>query len=173
MENQTSSKRIILNYGLYLAIIGILIHLSLFVTDSLLQLMWLTGVLGFVIMIICIVLGIKKCKQNNKGYLTFGQALKIGVGIAVVSAVISAIYTLLFIKVIDPTFQEQAMELQVQKWLDAGMSEEQIDASLAIAKKFQNPAIASAVSIMFSAFFGFIISAITGAIMRKTEENNY
>ena len=65
------------------------------------------------------------------------------------------------------------MELQKQKWLDGGMSEEQIEASVEMAKKFQNPAITSAVSIVVQAFFGFIISAIGGAIMKKTEENEY
>lgn len=173
MENQTNSKSIILNYGLYLALVGIFIHLILYATGTLLDYTWVTGVVGFVAMIAFIILGIKKYKTNNGGYLSFGEALKVGVGIAVVSAVISIIYTLIFTNFIDPSFQEQAMELQKQKWLDGGMSEEQIEASVEMAKKFQNPAITSAVSIVVQAFFGFIISAIGGAIMKKTEENEY
>ncbi|MDO6812426.1 DUF4199 domain-containing protein [Tenacibaculum soleae] len=173
MENQANSKNIILNYGLYLGLIGIFIHLIFYATGNLIKFQWITGVLGFVAMIALIILGIKKFKANTGGFLTFGEALKVGVGIAVFSAVISAVYTLIFINVIEPGFEAQMMEIQKQAWLDAGMNDEQIEASEEMAKKFGGPAITIPVSIVVSAFFGFIISAIGGAIMKKTEEDQY
>lgn len=90
-----------------------------------------------------------------------------------ISAVIGLVYTLIFMNFIDPTFQQQAMELQQQKWLDFGMTEEQIDASTAMAEKFQSPGILSAIILATSAFFGFIVSAIVAAIMKKNEEETY
>ena len=173
MENQTNSKSIILNYGLYLGVIGVFIHLAFYATGNLIKLGWLSGILGFVAMIALIVLGIKKFKADNNGFLTFGQALKVGVGIAVISAVISTIYTLIFTNVIEPEFQQQALEIQRQAWIDAGLNDEQIEASEAMAKKFSSPMITAPLAIVISAFFGFIISAISGAIMKKTEENDY
>ncbi len=173
MENKTKSRQLILNYGVYLGLIGVLIHLTFFATGKLIELSWLSGTLGFIAMIIFIVLGIKKFKKENDGFLSFGQALKIGVGMAVVSAVITILYTFLFTNVIDPTFQERAMEAQTQAWLDNGMTEEQVEQSLEVAKKFQTPLITSAMSILFAAFFGFIFSAITGAILKKTPEEHY
>ncbi len=173
MENQTNSKSIILNYGLYLGVIGVFIHLAFYATGNLIKLGWLSGILGFVAMIALIVLGIKKFKADNNGFLTFGQALKVGVGIAVISAVISTIYTLIFTNVIEPEFQQQTLEIQRQAWIDAGLNDEQIEASEAMAKKFSSPMITAPLAIVVSAFFGFIISAISGAIMKKTEENDY
>jgi NhaP-type Na+/H+ or K+/H+ antiporter len=38
---------------------------------------------------------------------------------------------------------------------------------------FSNPAITAAMGIIGGAFFGFIISAIAGAIMKRTEEDQY
>lgn len=173
MENQANSKSTILNYGLYLGIIGVFIHLAFYATGTLIKFGWLSGIISFIAMVAIIILGIKKFKADNGGFLTFGQALKVGVGIAVISAVITTVYTLLFTNVIEPDFQAQMMEVQKQAWLDAGMNDEQIEASEAMAEKFSSPVITIPVSIVVSAFFGFIISAIGGAIMKKTEEEQY
>lgn len=173
MENQANSKGIILNYGLYLGLAGVFIHLIFYATGNLISLGWVSGIIGFIAMIALIILGIKKFKADNGGFLTFGQALKVGVGIAVVSAVISTIYTLIFTNVIDPTIQDQALALQKQAWIDAGLNDDQIEASEAMAQKMQSPMITVPLAIVVSAFFGFIISAIGGAIMKKTEENDY
>ncbi|MGQ3678095.1 MULTISPECIES: DUF4199 domain-containing protein [Tenacibaculum] len=173
MENQVKSKNIILNYGLYLGIIGVFIHLAFYATGTLIKFGWLSGVIGFIAMIVLIILGIKKFKTDNNDFLTFGQALKVGVGIALISAVITTIYTLVFTNIIEPDFQAQMMEVQKQTWIDSGMTDEQIEASEAMSKKFSSPVITVPLSIVVSAFFGFIISAIGGAIMKKTEEDQY
>ncbi|WP_425658708.1 DUF4199 domain-containing protein [Tenacibaculum ascidiaceicola] len=173
MENQAKSKNIILNYGLYLGIIGVFIHLAFYATGTLIKFGWLSGVIGFIAMIVLIILGIKKFKTDNNDFLTFGQALKVGVGIALISAIITTIYTLVFTNIIEPDFQAQMMEVQKQTWIDSGMTDEQIEASEAMSKKFSSPVITVPLSIVVSAFFGFIISAIGGAIMKKTEEDQY
>ncbi|WP_420553392.1 DUF4199 domain-containing protein [Tenacibaculum aiptasiae] len=173
MENQANSKGTILNYGLYLGIAGVFIHLIFYATGNLISLGWLSGIIGFIAMVVLIILGIKKFKADNGGFLTFGQAVKVGVGIAVISGIISTIYTLIFTNVIDPTIQEQALEIQRQAWIDAGYNEDQMEASEAMMQKMQSPMITVPLSIVVSAFFGFVISAIGGAIMKKTEENQY
>lgn len=173
MENQPNSKSIILNNGLYLGIIGVFVSLILWATGNGHELQWVNSVVGFVAMITLIILGIKKFKQANGGYISWGQGVKIGLGIAMISAVITVVYTLLFMNVIDPSFQEQAMEIQQQKWLDGGMTEEQIETFTESAKNFQGPGVISAMILAFSAFVGFIISAVIAAIMKKSEEENY
>ena len=173
MENQANSKSIILNNGLYLGIIGSVVHLALWASGQLLELNWVNSLIWFIGLIAFTVLGIKKYKEASGGYISWGQGVKIGMGITMICAVITVIYTLLFMNVIDPGFQEQAMEVQKQAWLDGGMTEEQVDASTAMAENFQSPAIASAMILGFSAFVGFIISAIIAAILKKSEEDNY
>ncbi|MFY7669884.1 DUF4199 domain-containing protein [Tenacibaculum sp. MEBiC06402] len=173
MENQANSKNIILNYGLYLGVAGVFIHLLFYASGSLFENLQMVGLIGLIPMIALIVLGIRKFKFDNGGFLSFGQALKVGVGIAVVSALISTIYTLIFTNVIEPTYQDQLMEIQKQAWLDGGLSDEQIESAEAMTKKFQSPFITVPIAIVVSAFFGFIISAITGAIMQKKEEDTF
>ena len=173
MENQAGSKSIILNYGLYLGILGVLVHLSLYASGQLLELNWVNSLIWFIGLIVFTVLGIKKFKESNGTYITWGQGLKIGMGITMICAVITVVYVLLFMNVIDPTFQDQAMEVQKQAWLDAGMTDSQIDDAVEMTKNFQGPVISSALILAMSAFFGFIVSAIVAAVMKKSEENEY
>ena len=90
-----------------------------------------------------------------------------------ISAVIAVAYTLLFTNVIEPTFQQQAMDFQAKAWEDAGLTSDQIESSVAMAEKFNSPAIVSAMILAFSAFIGFVFSAIIAAIMKKSEEETY
>ena len=53
------------------------------------------------------------------------------------------------------------------------MTEEQIESSKSMMEKFSSPAISSAIGIIAAAFFGFIISAIAVAVIKKTEEDQY
>ena len=65
------------------------------------------------------------------------------------------------------------MDKQVLAWEELNMTEEQIESSKSMMEKFSSPAITSAIGIIAAAFFGFIISAIAGAVMKKTEEDQY
>ncbi|WP_299104414.1 DUF4199 domain-containing protein [uncultured Tenacibaculum sp.] len=173
MDNQTNSKSIILNYGLYLGLLGSIIHLILWASGLLLKFNWINTLVWFAGLIAFIIIGIKKYRNSNNDLISWGQGLKIGMGIAMISGVISLVYTLLFTNVIDPGFQELAMQVQQQAWADAGLTEEQIESFTESSKKFQSPGIISALILGMSAFFGFIVSAIVAAIMKKTEENDY
>ena len=51
------------------------------------------------------------------------------------------------------------------------MTQDQIDMSMEMAKKFSTPAITSAFALVGSLFFGLIISLVAGLIMKK--ENNH
>ncbi len=173
MENQVNSQSIILNYGLILGVIGSIVHLALWATGNLIELNWVNSLVWFIGLIAFVIIGIKKFKEASGGFMSWGQGVKIGIGIALISGVVSVIYTLLFMNVIDPGFQDLAMEAQQQAWLDNGMTEEQIETFTESAKNFQGPGMIAALILGMSAFFGFIISAITSAVMKKTEEDQY
>jgi len=173
MENQTDIKKIIINYGLIIAGINILINLATYATGTHLNPHWIFKTLGFVFFIILIVLGVKKFKQKNNSFLSFGQAVKIGVGIATISAIVGGIYSYVFMTFIEPDFMQQLMDMQAEQYLDAGMSDEQIEAAQNMGEKFSSPFMIATFGIIGSAIAGFIVSAISGAIMKKTEEDQY
>lgn len=170
MENQVNSKNIIINYGLILGGISIIMNLIMYATNNHLAPHWSISLIGFIALIALIVLGVKKFKESNNNYLTFGQALKVGVGIAIVSALLVSIYNYVFMTVIEPTYMDQVMELQSQTLIEQGYTDDQIEATQEMGKKLSGPFITSAFTIIGAAFLGFVISAITGAIMKKTED---
>ena len=173
MEKQASSKSIILNYGLYYGIISVLISVVMYALGQHLEQGMGVMFLGFAVMIAFIILGIKKFKGDNSGLITWGQSVKIGVGIIVIGVLIALVYQQLFINFVEPDFMQQVNEKTLQSLVDSGLSSEQIDAQMGIIKKMQTPLISSAITLAFAAFLAFVFSAIAGAVMKETEGEQY
>lgn len=173
MENQANSKNIILNYGLLLGVLTILISLIVYASGNHLQPHWSVSLFSILFMIAAIVYGIKKFKESNNDFLSWGQAVKIGVGISIIAALLSVIYNIIFVTYIEPDYMTQLMEIQTQGMLEQGMTDEEIEMAVSMTEKFSSPYLSAAFGIIGSAIGGFIISAIAGAIMKRTEENQY
>lgn len=173
MEHQASSKSIILNYGLYLGIISILISVVVYAMGNHLQPHWSVSVINVVSMITLIVMGMNKFKYDNGNYMSWGEAVKVGVGLTIISTLVVIAYNLIFMNFIEPDFLQQVAAVQEEAWLDQGMSGEQIEAARAMMQKFQSPVISSAVGLVVAAFVSFVISAIAGAIMKRSAEEQY
>lgn len=170
MENQTaSSKSIIVNYGLILGLVSLIPSLVKYTMGSYLERDTLSSVIGIVITIVFIVLGIKKYKQLNGNLLSFGQAVKVGMGITLISLIISLIYLAIFSNVIEPDFKNQVIEMTQQQWIDAGMTDEMIEKQLPYVKDYFAISMYGGITIM-ALFIGFVISAISGAIMKESKE---
>ena len=170
MENQqTSTKQIMLNFGLYSGIAAIIISAINYAIGNIYDPHWWVAVASSIVAIALIVLGIKNVKELNDGYLTIGEAIKTGLGIAVIGGIISVIYTFIFTSYIEPDFYVQMGEVAQQKLLDEypNFTDEQLESAQAMASKFTNPTMTAAFGLMGSLFFGFIVSLIAGAIMKK------
>ena len=173
MENQVSTKSFMVNNGVVLGVASVIYSLVIYATGNHLEPHWSGSIITGAIFIGAIFYGIKQYKTANGGFLTWGQGVKIGVGIAVLGGVIVVIYNYLFMNFIEPDFMSQMMEVQNQVLLDQGMTEEQIEAANEMSQAFQTPGIMAAVGIITYAIGGFIVSAITAAIMKKSEEESY
>ena len=173
MENQqTSAKQVMLNYGLILGFAGILINVAVFAMGKTYDPHWSVMVIGILVTIAVIVMGIKKVTESKNGFLSLGDALKTGLGIALIAGVISVIYTFIFTNYIEPEYFERMAEVQQQKMLEQypNMSDEQIENAMEMTKKMSGIGMTAAVSLIGSLFIGFIISLIAGLIMKKSEE---
>ena len=174
MENQQQpSNKIALNYGLILGFVSILVSVVTYVMGAHYERDWKMGVLSFVIMIVIIIFGIKKFKELNNGFLSLGQGLKTGLGIALIGGIISIAYTLIFINFIEPDFLQKTLELAEQKLLDdPNLSEEQIEQAIEMQKKFSGPGMIAAFGLLWTLFLGFVISLVGSLAMQK-KENPY
>jgi|SaaInl0LU_22_DNA_1037365.scaffolds.fasta_scaffold00262_15 hypothetical protein len=171
MEDQTTNnKSIVLNYGMTLAGFSILIQLVQFSMGQHFSPHWSYSVISTLITVGIIVQGIKAFKTTNHGAISFGQSVKTGIGISLFSAIIYSLYLLIFMNFIDPDFLSKLWAIEEGKMLNRGMSEEQIEASMRMVNSWGIYFMFATVLII-SILMGFVISAITGAILKKEVEN--
>lgn len=173
MENQTtSSKSIMINYGLLLGFSGVLINLGLYATGTTYNPHWSVSLIAVLVSIAILVMGLKKFKESNGGFLKLGDALKIGLGIALISGLIGVVYTLIFASYIEPNHWENTIAVAREQIIEAypNFGEDQIESALGVSKMLANPGTASAMGIAASLIFGFIVALIGGLIMKKSDE---
>ena len=161
---------IVLKNGLLLGLASVAFNVVLYVTDLLYTASTLMGILTWLvataISVVFIIMAIEQYKKANEGFLSIGEAIKVGVVVAVIGAIYQVIYT----TIIDPDYYEKVVEVTMKKMsgITSNFTEEQME-------EFQDkmyaskPSIASSfsLSIVFSAIGGLIISAIVGAVKKK------
>lgn len=164
-----TSKKIILNTGLLLGLASVALSVILYILNMHTERNIITQLLGLAILLFFVVYGISQYKKANGQLLSLSQALKVGVGVALIGSIISVIYTLIFMYVIEPNFMEQMAEIQRTAMLESNpdMTEEQVKNAMAMVQKFNSPGIISAFVIIVSLFFAFIFSLIAGLIMKN------
>jgi len=93
-----------------------------------------------------------------------------GIGIALVSALIGIVYTQILINVLDPDTMQKQMELSMEtlKAENPEIPQEALETARSMQEKMSSPLILTAIQIVFALFFGFIISLIGGLIVKKS-----
>jgi len=172
--NQTTTGKLALKYGLILGLLGIVFNLMLYSQDLHYQID-LTRLLVNVGIGLAFVLGgsifaMKEFKKANDGFMSFGQGLKIGVGLSLISGIIATIFGFILAEVIDPEMQEKAITFAVESMRDAGMTEEQIDQRME-GQREPNYPLQIGVGLIFSIVLGFIGSLIPALVLKKQEDD--
>ena len=170
MENNSSTlKSYILQYGLLLGGISVVFALMLFFLDMHYTQESSVVIISIIITIAVIVLGQYNFRKDNNGFLSFGEALKLGVGIALISSIIGVTYQVLLVTVIDPDTIPKMITIAENQLYESypEMSQEQIDQMLEMQNKFITPKMMAAFGLIGGVFIGFIISLITGLILKR------
>ncbi|MGA0374152.1 MAG: DUF4199 domain-containing protein [Flavobacteriaceae bacterium] len=172
MENKKiTTAQIATNFGLLLGGTNILYGIMLFILDMHYQNDTATSLIGYGFLIGIIIWGIMRFKKINNGYLKLSEALKTGVGTALISGIVIALYFVIMSQYIDPEFINKSIEYQKQKMLQENpeISLESVDKIFDMQKEFSGPVITSGFIIIFNLFFGFIISLVVGLILKKSQ----
>jgi len=173
MENQpaASRKSVMINFGVLMGFASIIIQLLIYVFGSIYEPHWGFIVLSVGITALFIVLGIKKVKDSQNGFLSMGDALKTGLGIALISALIYSVYLVIFQHLIEPSYFDNLALLQEKTILEGNpnLTDEQLEQAKGFAAMFNNSAVNVGITILFSLFLGLIISFFSGLIMKKSE----
>jgi hypothetical protein len=172
MENQKiTTAKTALNFGIILGGVSLVYSLMLFFLDMHYQGETATTIIGYLILIAILLWAIRDFKKNNNGYISLSEALKIGVGTSLISALIISIYTIILTQYLDPEFIDKSIEFQKQKLLQENpeISIDNVNKMFDMQKEFSGPFMISGFIIIFNLFFGFIISLIVGLILKKSK----
>lgn len=165
------TKSFALKYGLFLGLISVAFGIMLFTMDLHYQSSLPNTIVSIVIIIIMICIAIYQFKKENGTYLTLGEALKIGMGVALIAGIISAIYTAIMLNVLDPDFMDKSFEFRKASIMEQNpnITEEQLEQNRELQKNFAwltYPFI-----LIFNLFIGFVVSLIAGLIMKKSKND--
>lgn len=173
MDNtQSPFKKNATTYGVMLGVIMILIAVIMYVTGMPLEGKQWPQFLYYLFFPAGIIIAIKNFKNENDNFLSLSEALKLGLAIAVISAILFIVYTLLFNYIIDPTYNEAIIEVALDKMSESpNVTDEQIEQTTKFMKFMSNPLLGGAVWLALSLFFGLIYSLVGGLVMKR--ENPY
>lgn len=156
------------NYGLILGLILILINITMYFTGMQLEGEQWPMYLYYIIFPVTIMYAIGQYKKSNLNLLSLSEALKVGLMTAIVSALIFAIYNIIFNYFIDPEFIGKLMEVNRDKMLEnPNITEEAANTATEMMEKFSNPFLGSTIWVALSAVFGLVYALIGGLVMKK------
>jgi hypothetical protein len=112
-------------------------------------------------------------RKQIGGYISYGQAFGYSMTVAVVYAIVAAIFSLLLMQVIDPNYMETVLAMTEETLLESGLSQSQVDALIEVSSKFMHPAITIISSLFITMLLSAIISLITSAFVKKTNTNPF
>ncbi|WP_036385587.1 DUF4199 domain-containing protein [Muricauda sp. MAR_2010_75] len=168
-EQQPKASKFMLNYGLILGLVSVVFGVMLYTQKMHYEMSTPVIVISILLSVAAIFLGINAYKKANGGYLTISEGLKIGVGIALVSAIISLLYQYLLVNFIEPDFMDKALELAKPKAFEQypSMTEEQWEQSAAMQKNLGW--LRYPIGLIFSCVIGLVVGLITGLILKKSK----
>jgi Protein of unknown function (DUF4199) len=165
MEQQTTTARVALKFGVVTAIASIIYITILYVSGQSTNTSLLY--LGLVITIAGMVLAMKEFKEDSNGFMSYGQGLGIGTMMSAVSGFISGVYNYIYNVFIDPTLRQQVLDKLRRDLEDKGTDDAQIDKAISISEKFSSPGLGFAFGMIGAIIVGLVIALIVSAIMKK------
>ena len=122
-----------------------------------------------VLPLLFIYLGCINYKKNlNNGFISYGEALKVGVSITFIAALIYGLFNIAF-NFIYPDFINEMISITQDDMIkqNPNITSKEMEMGIEMMKKFMNPLIVLPVTLAMYSFFGLIYSLIVGAIVKN------
>jgi hypothetical protein len=156
-----------LRYGLLTGLVSIIISFGLFVAHQ------ETSPLryaSFAVLIAGMVLAMQNFKQNNQGFMSFGQGVGIGAVLSAVVGVLSGIFSYVYMSFIDPEVVGRMSEkIRADMEARGGMTDEQIDQAMAMSAKFMNGPFTLVAALLGTVLIGVILAMIISAFIKNAQ----
>ncbi|OGX84056.1 hypothetical protein BEN47_16895 [Hymenobacter lapidarius] len=166
-STSVSTTSVGLRYGLLTGLVSIIISFGIFAAqmeDSPIK------YISYLVLIGGLVMAMRYYKANNLGFMSYGEGLGIGVMVSAVVGVLSAIFTYVYMNIID-TDAVARMTEKVRAGMEEGgkLTDEQIDQSMAMAGKFMNGPFMVVAVVISSVLVGLVFSLVISAFIKHTK----
>ncbi len=163
---KSSVKQVSIKWGLIAGVVSMVFFLTITITET----NTTPGVswLGLIPFIIIVVLAHKEFKNNGDGFMSYSQGLGIGTLVSLVSAVISSVFSYIYIKFVDEGYFDRIEEQTIRSMEEQGLSDEEIERAMEITANFTNPEMTLVFGLIAGVFFGFVISLIITAFTKNS-----
>lgn len=155
-------------FGAVAAGIGIVFSLMLYFMDMTYNQSPVIQTIQTLIPAALAVVAILTFKKDNNSLLSLKQSIKIGVGVFLITGIISLIYFAIFINVVEPDFISKTAELQADAMREAqpDLDENFIQMQQENTEKFFY--ISFPFILIMNVIFGLIVGLITGLFAKKS-----
>lgn len=165
MEDQTTTTRTALKWGVIIGIVNILYSTAIMVSGQIGN-----QTLGYAVYLIIgvgIYLALNDFKKENLGFMSFGQGLGLGTMMSAILGIISGFYSFAYMKFIDSSIPDQILKNAEREMEKKGLPDDQIEQAMEYSKMFMSPGVMFVAGVFFTVILGFILSLIISAIMKK------
>jgi len=131
------------------------------------------GFLGAVTLtIIGLILGIRAVRnEHGTGRFTYGQALLAGLAITAFSTVASTAFQIVYIKLINPTYSETAIQWTQAMMERANVPSDKVEAKITEMREKSGVGYQIRNGLIGGIIFGGLVSLITSAFLKRVPEN--
>ncbi|MDB5142998.1 MAG: hypothetical protein JWQ66_1711 [Mucilaginibacter sp.] len=122
--------------------------------------------LGYIPLIAFLLLAQKEYKDQLGGYVDFGSAFSAGFRYSLFAGLMFAVFLYLYLTVLSPEVFAKTIDSQRDAMAAKGLSSEQVDKGIDIAKKY-GAAIGAIVVVIFYLIIGAVFGLIGAAIFKR------
>lgn len=132
----TGDKRSVgVKYGLISAVVGIVFFLVLVFAGQNPYLIKWGWVVSITTTVVLVVLAHKEYKDDNDGFMTYGEGIGIGVWFMLVGVGVGMLFNYIYTAFIDPNIMTAFYDSQYEQMQQRGMNDQQIEMALGFTKK--------------------------------------
>jgi len=159
-----------LNFG---AVLGLALAILSLATYSLA--LYENSALGWVsngVFILGVVWSIKRRRDSELGgTISYSDGLGYGTLVALFSGIIVSFVGYVYLGFVDDAFLQFTLDNQEKVFYESGMSSEEVDAMMKNVSLYMNAGVISLIAFFGQVFFGFVVSLIASAFLKKENVN--
>lgn len=169
MENQKSAFSTALKYAIITALAMFIFSIIMYMTNLYLNnaMNWL----NYIVMLAGLIFAVKDRRDKDLGgYISFGEAFKTGFIFCLITGAIGAVFGLIMMNFIAPDMMSEVLKKAETDMINKGLPDAQIQVAMEWTRKFTTPLWFTIWSLVFTMFFGTILSLIVAAIFKKDNQ---